>query len=82
MKEWKENHFELVLNILVIYLEIILHIMSCKIPAYLQKTQNSTPTGSQLYKDNSTNQNPKYLKKQYREHEPKCTNLIIPNLKI
>jgi hypothetical protein len=35
MKEWKENHFELVLNILVIYLEIILHIMSCKIPAYI-----------------------------------------------
>jgi hypothetical protein len=62
MKEWKENHFELVLNILVIYLEIILHIMSCKIPAYLQKTQNSTPTGSQLYKDNNKSETPNISK--------------------
>jgi len=35
MKKWKEHHFELVLDILVIHLEIILHIMSCKISAYL-----------------------------------------------
>jgi hypothetical protein len=82
MKEWKENHFELVLNILVIYLEIILHIMSCKIPAYLQKTQNSTPLAVSSTKTTAQMRNPKYLKKQYKAREPKCTNLIIPNLKI
>jgi len=35
MKKWKEHHFELVLDILVIDLKIVLHVMSCKISAHL-----------------------------------------------
>jgi hypothetical protein len=35
MKKWKEHHFELVLDILVIDLKIILHVMSCKISAHI-----------------------------------------------